>query len=145
VALNESALILSQTQTKLQMKSMLFKIVLMPFILLSMASSATNIINCTQQKDGVPLEIKELASYTGFDRSSSISASIDGHTLTIVFTENLGQVSIEVSYASGNDVETTSIYTPSGVIIYIPYSGSYIVTFTLPNGDEYYGEFDVTE
>lgn len=89
-------------------------------------------------------KISIMASNTvGNDKSSSISASIDGHTLTIVFTENLGQVSIEVSYASGNEVETTSIYTPSGVIIYIPYSGSYIVTFTLPNGDEYYGEFEV--
>ena len=127
------------------MKSMLFKFILMPFMLLTMASSATNITNCTQQKDGVPLEIKELASYTGFDRSSSISASIDGHALTIVFTENLGQVAIEVSFVGGGEVETSSLYTPSGVIIYIPYIGSYIVTFTLPNGDEYYGEFEVTE
>ena len=97
------------------------------------------------EKDGVNPVVINKISNTGNDRSSSILASIDGHTLTIVFTENLGQVSIEVSYASGNEVETTSIYTPSGVIIYIPYSGSYIVTFTLPNGDEYYGEFDVTD
>ena len=97
------------------------------------------------EKDGVNPVVINKISNTGNDRSSSILASIDGHTLTIVFTENLGQVSIEVSYASGNEVETTSIYTPSGVIIYIPYSGSYIVTFTLPNGDEYYGAFEVTE
>ncbi len=97
------------------------------------------------EKDGVNPVVINKISNTGNDRSSSILASIDGHTLTIVFTENLGQVSIEVSYASGNEVETTSIYTPSGVIIYIPYSGSYIVTFTLPNGDEYYGEFEVTD
>jgi len=99
----------------------------------------------TTTKDGVGTIIINKSKNTEFDRSSSISASIDGHTLTIVFTENLGQVSIEVSYASGGEVETTSIYTPSGVIIYIPYSGSYIVTFTLPNGDEYYGAFEVTE
>ena len=97
------------------------------------------------EKDGVNPVVINKISNTGNDRSSSILASIDGHTLTIVFTENLGQVSIEVSYASGNEVETTSIYTPSGVIIYIPYSGSYVVTFTLPNGDEYYGEFEVTD
>lgn len=91
-------------------------------------------------------KISIMASNTvGNDKSSSISASINGHSLSVVFTENLGQVSIEVSYASGGEVETSSIYTPSGVIIYIPYSGSYIVTFTLPNGDEYYGEFEVTE
>lgn len=97
------------------------------------------------EKDGVNPVVINKISNTGNDRSSSILASIDGHTLTIVFTENLGQVSIDVSYASGNEVETTSIYTPSGVIIYIPYSGSYVVTFTLSNGDEYYGEFEVTE
>lgn len=27
----------------------------------------------------------------------------------------------------------------------IPAAGSYIVNFTLPNGDEYYGEFEVTD
>ena len=95
--------------------------------------------------ENVSIMVKKGTQHSGDDKSSTISASINGHTLTIVFTENLGQVSIEVSYASGNEVETTSIYTPSGVIIYIPYSGSYIVTFTLPNGDEYYGEFDVTD
>ena len=28
---------------------------------------------------------------------------------------------------------------------YIPLAGDYIVNFTLPNGDEYYGEFTVTD
>lgn len=97
------------------------------------------------QTDKVPITVIAGTQHSGDNKSSSISASIDSHTLTVVFTENLGQVSIEVSYASGNEVETTSIYTPSGVIIYIPYSGSYVVTFTLSNGDEYYGEFEVTE
>lgn len=77
--------------------------------------------------------------------ASSIIANIDGHTLTVVFTENLGQVAIEVSFTGGGEVETTSLYTPSGVIIYIPIAGSYVITFTLPNGDEYYGEFEVTD
>lgn len=99
----------------------------------------------TNKAEGAPITIKMKAGHSGDDRSSTISASIDGHSLSVVFTENLGQVSIEVSYASGGEVETSSIYTPSGVIIYIPYSGSYVVTFTLSNGDEYYGEFEVTE
>ena len=95
---------------------------------------------------GSPVIIKKASSYEAPARvTDDINAEIDGHTLTIVFTENLGQVEIEVSFIGGGDVETTSHYTPSGVIIYIPYSGSYIVTFTLPNGDEYYGEFEVTE
>lgn len=92
-------------------------------------------------------KISIMASNTvGNDKSSSISASINGHSLSVVFTENLGQVSVEVLYASSlGEVETTSVYTPSGVNVYIPNTGSYIVTITLPNGDEYYGEFEVTE
>ena len=30
-------------------------------------------------------------------------------------------------------------------MFYIPNTGSYVVTFTLPNGDQYYGEFEVTD
>lgn len=31
------------------------------------------------------------------------------------------------------------------VLIYIPFSGNYTVTITLPGGDEYCGEFEITE
>lgn len=95
---------------------------------------------------GSPVIIKKASSYEAPARvTDNIYAELEGHALTVVFTENLGQVAIEVSIVGGGEVETSSLYTPSGVIIYIPYSGSYIVTFTLPNGDEYYGEFEVTE
>lgn len=102
------------------------------------------IANNFVSEDGLPIIAKQSGDERT-DYSSSISASIDGHTLTVVFTENLGQVAVEVSFVGGGEVETTSLYTPSGVIIYIPYAGSYIITFTLPNGDEYYGEFEVTD
>ena len=78
-------------------------------------------------------------------KGSSIQASIDGHTLTVVFTENLGQVTVEVTTVSGNPVTCMSTYTPNGVILYVANTGDYIVTFTLSNGDEYYGEFTVTD
>ena len=77
-------------------------------------------------------------------RGSSIHASINGHYLMVTFTENLGQVAVEVTTALGGAVECLSITTPNGLQIYIPNTGDYIVTFTLPNGDEYYGEFTVT-
>lgn len=80
-----------------------------------------------------------------FPKDSSIQASIDGHTLTVVFTENLGQVNIEVSSVSGGETQVESTPTPNGVIFYIADTGSYIVTFFLLNGDEYYGEFEVTD
>lgn len=78
-------------------------------------------------------------------RGSTIQATIYGHTLTVVFTENLGQVAIEVSTVSGTSVHFTSTLTPNGVQCFIPNTGDYTVTFTLPNGDEYYGEFTVTD
>ena len=90
------------------------------------------------------INIKE-AHVEGVPRSSSIQASINGHYLTVSFTENLGQVTIEVSTVSGTSVHFTSTPTPNGVQCYIPNAGDYIVTFTLPNGDEYYGEFTVTD
>ena len=97
------------------------------------------------QTDKVPITVIAGTQHSGENKSSAISASINCHNLTIVFTENLGQVAIDVSLVEGGEIETTTTYTPSGVIIYIPVNGRYIVTFVLPNGDEYYGEFEVTE
>lgn len=85
------------------------------------------------------------AAVQGSPRGSSIHASINGHYLMVTFTENLGQVAVEVTTALGGAVECLSITTPNGLQIYIPNTGDYIVTFTLPNGDEYYGEFTVTD
>ena len=63
----------------------------------------------------------------------------------MTFTENLGQVTIDISTATGLSVDFISSPTPNGVMFYIPSTGSYVVTFTLPNGDQYYGEFEVTD
>lgn len=90
------------------------------------------------------ISIKE-GNVQGLPKGSSVQASINGHTLTVFFTENLGQVAVEVSTATGASIEYLSILTPNGLQIYIPNAGDYIVTFTLPNGDEYYGEFTVTD
>ena len=81
----------------------------------------------------------------GMPKASSIQASIDGHVLTVVFLENLGQVSIEISRVPTGETQIQSTHTPDGVEFYIFSTGNFIVTFTLPNGDEYYGEFSVTD
>ena len=81
----------------------------------------------------------------GADKSSSISANINGHTLTVSFTDNIGQVEIKITNASDVVVDCVSMQTPTGYQIYIPLAGRYIVTFTFPDGDEYYGEFEITE
>lgn len=94
---------------------------------------------------GIPLEVKEKVIHGSSDKSGSIVPTLDGHVLTVVFNENLGQVSIEVSTISGASVQFLSVLTPNGLQVYIPNAGNYIVTFTLSNGDEYYGEFTVTD
>lgn len=71
--------------------------------------------------------------------------SIYDHVLSVMFSENLGQVAVEVSTTSGTQVDCLSVLTPNGLQFYIPNSGNYIVTFTFSNGDEYYGEFTVTD
>lgn len=99
----------------------------------------------SQEKGGTPKLTIIKSHHAGSDKSGSISASINGHYLTVAFTENLGQVAVEITTANGGYVQTDSCLTPNGLQFYIPNTGDYIVNFTLPNGDEYYGEFTVTE
>ena len=98
-----------------------------------------------ENKEGIPIEVKEVASLSGLDKSNAILSFIDGHVLTVVFLENLGQVSIEISRVPTGETQIQSTHTPDGVEFYIFSTGNFIVTFTLPNGDEYYGEFSVTD
>lgn len=101
--------------------------------------------NSTNLMDGLSHIVIKEGTVQGPPKNFSIQASVNGHYLTVSFTENLGQVAIEVSTVSGISVEFTSTPTPNGVQCYIPNTGDYIVTFTLTNGDEYYGEFTVTD
>ncbi len=81
----------------------------------------------------------------GTDKSGSIVPSIYDHVLSVVFCENLGQVAVEVSTNAGILVDCLLVLTPNGLQVYIPNAGNYYVTFTLPDGDEYYGEFTITD
>ena len=85
------------------------------------------------------------SQHGGTDKSGSITPTLDDHVLTVVFTENIGQVAVEVSTDIGTPVDCLSVLTPNGLQVYIPNTGNYIVTFTLPDGDEYYGEFTITD
>ena len=103
--------------------------------------SAIN-LGCTDGYSGIPIKVSKTQ---GAPKSSSIQASINGHTLTVVFTENLGEVAIEITTATGALVENFWTVTPNGLQTYLSLCGDYVITFTLPNGDEYYGEFTVTD
>ena len=98
-----------------------------------------------EEGDGFGIGIYDAIHNTGINRSNSIVATLNGHVLTVVFTENMGQVSVEVATSSGATIDCLSVLTPNGVQVYIPNAGDYIVTFTLSNGDVYYGEFIVTD
>ena len=120
--------------------------VLMLCLVLSGALCYASGVARTENGKGVgSILTRKKAQHGGPDKSGSIIPSINGNVLTVVFSENLGQVAIEVSTASGTLVDCLSVLTPNGLQIYIPNSGNYIVTFTLSIGDEYYGEFTVTD
>ena len=89
--------------------------------------------------------VKKTAQHGGTDKSGSIVPTINGKVLSVSFTENLGQVDIEVTTSTGGYVQANSCITPNGIQFYIPNAGDYIVTFTLSNGDMYAGEFTVTD
>lgn len=95
--------------------------------------------------ESVPITIIKAAGHGGYDKSNSISASIDGHDLTVIFLNDLGNVIVKITTAAGVVLDSIGMMTPNGYIYYIPNAGNYIVTFILENGDEYYGEFTVTE
>ena len=116
-------------------------ILLLGLLFSTVLSMATN----NYHSDGVSnIDINQ-AKVQGAPKDSSIQASIDGHMLSVVFLENLGSVLVEVTDANGGTVDVVDMYTPNGYTAYIFGTGSYIVNFTLENGDEYYGEFEVTE
>lgn len=93
-------------------------------------------------------ELPILATTGGEEKTNaaaSIMAYISGNTLTVAFTENLGLVDIEITNDTGMIMNFASLETPTGYQFFINIPGRYTVTFTLPNGDGYYGEFEVDE
>lgn len=134
-------------QAKFDVMSKTIKSVLLLCFILSGAISHAHGAARTEKEneEGVPISIILKTQHGGTDKSGSIVSSIDGHYLTVVFTENLGQVAIEITTSTGGYVQVDSCMTPNGLQFYIPNTGDYIVNFTLPNGDEYYGEFTVTD
>ena len=95
--------------------------------------------------DGAPITLIKASGYSSDDRSGSMLANINGHTLTIAFTENLGEVSIEVQNGDGIPVDLSIMDTPTGFMTYIPLAGRYTLIIKLEDGDEYFGEFEVDD
>lgn len=124
----------------------LSKLVLMLCLTLSGAMCyAYGAARTGDEKGEGPILTKLKAQHGGTDKSGSIVSYIDGHTLTVIFTENIGLVEMEITTDTGVHVQTYWANTPDGQQAYIPQTGDYVITFTLSNGDEYYGEFTVTD
>lgn len=98
-----------------------------------------------KDNEGITIGVIERSSQSHSDKSGSIIPSINGHMLSVVFCEDLGQVITEVTTITGTVVDFTSVLTPNGLQVYIADTGDYIVTFTLSNGDVYAGEFTVMD
>ena len=96
--------------------------------------------------DGLhPIQINEVCVQST-PRGSTIQASIDGHWLSVTFTQNIGTLTMELEKVSGPVIfNYPTVPTPDSYQFYLNQTGDYIITFTLSNGDEYYGEFTVTD
>lgn len=78
-------------------------------------------------------------------RSESISADITGHTLTIIFNEDVGIAHIVIKDAmNGIYIESDNVYsTPECAVFIINDAGYYRMDITLSNGEQCYGYFQV--
>ena len=71
-----------------------------------------------------------------------ISAMVNGSTLYVTFTGDLGLVDYELDNLNTTELVTDQI-EGTGLVL-IPFSGdsgSYTISFTLSNGVQFYGEF----
>ena len=110
-----------------------------------MLSTTWHGVKCASLIDGYSdINIKE-KTVQGTPRGNTIQASVSGHTLSIVFTQNVGPVTVEVETDTGTPIDSQSLSTPDSAQFYIAATGDYVFTVTLPNGDEYYGEFSVSD
>ena len=90
-----------------------------------------------------PITVYE-STVQGVPRGNTIQASITGHYLTVTFTQDIGAVTMELDKVNGPNIFGFQTVTPESFGFYLNQTGDYILTFTLSNGDEYYGEFTVT-
>ena len=95
---------------------------LLSLLLLTVWGNANDI----RMMDGFsPIHVKE-GNVQGTPKGSTIQASINGHMLTVTFTENLGEVTVEITSATGGYVQADSCLTPNGLMFYIPIGNYYL-------------------
>ena len=126
----------------MQKLNKLKQFIMLLVLTLPVAWCSATIIHSTDGYSAI--QIKE-AHVTSTPRGSTIQASIDGHYLSVTFTQDIGYITMELDKVSGPMIFSyPPVQTPDSFQFYISQTGDYIITFTLSNGDEYYGEFSVT-
>ncbi len=68
----------------------------------------------TYINDGGDIILIAKSAHGSAPKTNSISASITGHSLTVAFSQNLGEVTVEISTASGTTIFCLSVQTPTG-------------------------------
>ena len=98
-------------------------------------------------KEGVDVLLIKENTVNGTEfRSEAISADITGHTLTIIFNENVGIAHIVIKDSNGVYIDRENVFsTPDYATFYIADAGYYRMDVTLSNGEQYYGYFRVNE
>ena len=95
--------------------------------------------------DGYSQIFIQAGNVQGIPKGNTIQASLDGHWLTVTFTQDIGTLTMELEKVSGPVIFNYPwVVTPDSYQFYLNQTGDYIITFTLSNGDEYYGEFTIT-
>jgi hypothetical protein len=99
----------------------------------------------TISMDGYSQIIIKENNLHGIPKGNTIQASLDGHWLSVTFTQDIGTLTMELEMVSGPVIfNYPTVQTPDSYQFYLNQTGDYIITFTLSNGDEYYGEFTIT-
>lgn len=101
-------------------------------------------VNSAFAENIVPIQARATSPENRTPEDPPISASINKNIFRATFGEDIGSVVISIATADGSNVlDLNIIGTPNGASCLIPLAGDYVVTFTLSNGDEYYGEFTI--
>ena len=95
--------------------------------------------------DGITILVtKENVNNSSSYRSETISADITGHTLTIIFNDNVGIAHIVIKNSNGVYIDRENVFsTPDYATFFINDAGYYRMDITLSNGEQYYGYFMV--
>ncbi len=99
----------------------------------------------TISMDGYSQIIIKENNLHGITKGNTIQATLDGHWHSVTFTQDVGTLTMELEMVSGPVIfNYPTVQTPDSYQFYLNQTGDYIITFTLSNGDEYYGEFTIT-